>query len=102
MSPANADFPAFGAMSDDPGIVYLHLQRTLPRSRTRLFLDGNPFVLCNDAEIQLPVREDHDDPPPNLHEYRVGRLCGLTGHAADFRIVGLGPPRMGNAGIDVN
>ena len=94
--------PRSDQTSDDPGIVRLHLQRALPCSRTCLVLDGNPFVFCHDAEIHLPVREDHDDSSPNLNEYRVGRLRGLTGHAADFRIVGLGPPRIGNTGIYVN
>src|ERR1019366_135491 len=89
--------------SDDPGIVCLQLHRAAPPgSRTRLFADGNPLVLCHDAEIHLPVREDRDDPSPDLHKYRVGRPRGVTGHAADFRVVGLGPPRTGNTRIDVN
>ena len=100
---ANADLPAFGSNVRRSGDRSpLPSSARFLRSRTRLFLDGNPFVLCHDAEIHLPVREDHDDPSPDLHEYRVGRLRGLTGHAADFRIVGLGPPRIGNTGIDMN
>ena len=94
--------------SDDPqpvdtGIVRLQLHRvTPPGSWTRHFVDGNHLVPCHDAEIHLPVREDSDHPSSDLHKYRVGRSRGVTGQAADFRVVGLGPPRIGNPGIDVN
>src|SRR6201999_2396299 len=46
--------------------------------------------------------EDRDDPPSDLYKNRMGRSFGLAGHAADLRVIGLGPPRIWNAGIDVN
>ena len=58
-----------------------------------------PLVLRHDAEIHLP---------PGKTTMTLRPICnsngcsprGVTGHAADFRI-GLGPPRIGNTGIDV-
>jgi hypothetical protein len=88
--------------SDDPGIVRLQLHRVAPSgSRTRQLADENPLVLRHDSEIYLSVREDSDDPSSDLHKYRVCRSRGVTGQAADFRVIGLRPPSIGNTGIDV-
>src|ERR1700735_737292 len=91
------------ATSDDTGIVRLQLDRDAPLgSRTRFFANGNPFVLFHDTEIHLSVGKDRDDPSSDLHENRMSRLRGVNGHAADLRVIRLGPPRMGNTGINVN